>query len=79
MQRRGSEHKPASSGSDGVLDGSTLYPRSPAVAAAVPVQAWRAWADCGDGGQVHLILDEPARQVWLLPVENIDPTARGQR
>jgi hypothetical protein len=31
------------------------------------LQAWRAWAGCGDGGQVHLIIDPPAHEVWLLP------------
>jgi hypothetical protein len=39
------------------------------------VQAWRAWAGCGDGGQVHLIIDPPAQQLWLLPADeaNINP------
>ncbi len=46
-------------------------PGSPAVADAAPVQAWRAWAGCGDGGQVHLIIDPPAQQVWLLPADDI--------
>jgi hypothetical protein len=42
---------------------------------ATPVQAWRAWADCGDGRQVHLILDPQAQQVWLLPADDthLDP------
>jgi len=30
------------------------------------VQAWHAWSACGDGAQVHLIIDPTARQVWLL-------------
>jgi len=34
---------------------------------ADPVQAWRAWADCGDGRQFHLIIDPHAQQLWLLP------------
>jgi hypothetical protein len=33
------------------------------------VQAWCAWADCGDGGQVNLIIDSPARQIWLWPAD----------
>jgi hypothetical protein len=40
------------------------------------VQAWRAWADCGDGGQVHLIIDPPARRVWLLPADESNYTPR---
>jgi hypothetical protein len=38
--------------------------------AAPLVQAWRAWADCGDGSSVHLILDPRAQQVWLLPADD---------
>ena len=42
---------------------------------ATPVQAWRAWAGCGDGRQVHLILDRQAQQVWLLSADgtHFDP------
>lgn len=44
-----------------------------------PVQAWRAWTDCGDGEQVHLILDRRAQQLWLLPADepHIDPRSLG--
>jgi len=40
------------------------------------VQAWRAWAGCGDGGQVHLIIDSPARQIWLWPADEPNSTPR---
>jgi len=40
------------------------------------VEAWRAWAGCGDGGQVHLIIDPPAQQVWLLPADDNSTTPR---
>ena len=40
------------------------------------VQAWRAWTGCGDGGQVHLIIDPPAKQVWLLPAGEPKPDPR---
>lgn len=40
------------------------------------VQAWHAWAGCGDGGQVHLIIDPPARQVWLWPADESNYTPR---
>ena len=42
---------------------------------ADPVQAWRAWADCGDGRQFHLIIDPHAQQLWLLPADEtlMDP------
>jgi hypothetical protein len=45
---------------------------SPAVDAAcsAPVQVWRAWAGCGDGRQIHLIIDPGAQQVWLLSAED---------
>jgi hypothetical protein len=49
---------------------------------AAPVehmQAWRAWAGCGDGAQVHLIIDPPAQRVWLLPAENTYPMGRSER
>jgi hypothetical protein len=48
-------------------------------AGATPVQAWRAWSDCGDGGRVHLILDRQAQQLWLLPSDEtlIDPRSMG--
>jgi len=48
-------------------------------AGATPVQAWRAWSDCGDGRQIHLILDRQAQQVWLLPSDEtlIDPRSMG--
>jgi len=35
-----------------------------------PVQAWRAWSCCGDGHQIHLIIDPQAQQVWLLPADD---------
>ncbi len=34
------------------------------------VQAWRAWSCCGDGNQIHLIIDPQAQQVWLLPADD---------
>lgn len=40
------------------------------------VEAWRAWAGCGDGGQVHLIIDPPAQQVRLLPADDYSTTSR---
>jgi len=48
-------------------------------AAPTPIQAWRAWADCGDGRQVHLILDRQAQQLWLLPSDesHLDPRSMG--
>ena len=48
-------------------------------AGATPVQAWRAWSDCGDGGCVHLILDRQAQQLWLLPSDEtlVDPRSIG--
>jgi hypothetical protein len=48
-------------------------------AGATPIQAWRAWSDCGDGGRVHLILDRQAQQLWLLPSDEtlIDPRSTG--
>lgn len=50
---------------------------SPALSAdrRAPVQAWRAWAGCGDGRQIHLIIDLEAQQVWLLSADdsNFDP------
>ena len=44
-------------------------------ARADPMQAWRAWADCGDGRQFHLIIDPHAQQLWLLPADEtlMDP------
>ena len=36
---------------------------------AAPLQTWRAWSGCGDGGQLHLVIDPAAGQVWLLPAE----------
>lgn len=44
-----------------------------------PLQAWRAWSGCGDGRQVHLIIDPRAQQVWLLPAEDAARPSRSVR
>lgn len=43
------------------------------------VQAWRAWAGCGDGGQVDLIIDPQARETWLLPADETNIPPRSAR
>lgn len=48
----------------------------PANADNSPLQAWRAWSGCGDGVQLHLVLDPAAGQVWLLPAEETFVHAR---
>lgn len=48
----------------------------PANAANVPLQSWRAWSGCGDGVQLHLVLDPAVGQVWLLPAEETPMDAR---
>jgi hypothetical protein len=40
------------------------------------VQSWRAWSGCGDGAQLHLVIDSAAGQVWLLPAEEAPMHAR---
>ena len=66
---------------DGLVErhqGSRVSDAEPS-ADPMPIQAWRAWTDCGDGGQVHLILDRQAQQLWLLPSDesHIDPRSTG--
>ena len=41
-----------------------------------PLQSWRAWSGCGDGAQLHLVIDPAAGQVWLLPAEETPMHAR---
>jgi len=48
----------------------------PASAGAAPLQSWRAWSGCGDGAQLHLVIDPAAGQVWLLPAEETPMHAR---
>jgi len=45
-------------------------------AAAAPLQSWRAWSGCGDGAQLHVVIDPAAGQVWLLPAEEAPIRAR---
>ena len=45
-------------------------------AATAPLQSWRAWSGCGDGAQLHLVIDPAAGQVWLLPAEETPMHAR---
>ena len=44
--------------------------------ATVPLQSWRAWSECGDGAQLHLVIDPAAGQVWLLPADGTPTQAR---
>ena len=44
--------------------------------AAAPLQSWCAWSECGDGAQLHLVIDPAAGQVWLLPAEGTPTQAR---
>jgi len=49
---------------------------NPAGARAGAIQSWRAWSGCGDGAQLHLVIDAAAGKVWLLPAGESPMRAR---